>query len=95
MLKTGLIMITLFSITGFTLAQKSKSDTKLKDRWELSVGYGIWYFVNEAELISDEELIQFPDQMELLNFSLAWHFLENLTANITVGLQIEKDTPPQ
>jgi hypothetical protein len=64
----------------------------LKNKWELSAGYGRWYFSEASKSGNPDELFFLPN-MGTGTFSVTWHFHEKFSTNLTVGLQFKKDIP--
>lgn len=89
-----LIISILLTFNGILVAQSMNSANVLKSKWEVSIGYGVLQFIDNATLKSDDDYVKFPDQMSILSSSLTKHFLENYSANIYVGVQINKNLPP-
>ncbi len=67
--------------------------THLKNKWELSAGYGRWYFSAAAKSGNPDEPF-YLSNMGIGIFSAAWHFHEKLAADLSVGYQQKKDVPP-
>jgi opacity protein-like surface antigen len=66
--------------------------THLRNKWELSAGYGRWYFSGASKSENPDEPFYLPN-MGIWIFSSAWHFHERFSANFTIGLQISTDVP--
>jgi hypothetical protein len=65
----------------------------LKNKWEIKLNYGRWYFSNNARS-KTEELFTLPGSMNLWQLTGSWHFNEKLSADISIGFQLTRDVPP-
>jgi hypothetical protein len=65
----------------------------LKNRWEIKLTYGRWFFSNNAKS-KTEELFTLPGSMNLWQLTGSWHFSEKLSADISIGFQLTRDVPP-
>lgn len=72
--------------------RKEYALTHLRNKWELSAGYGRWYFSEASKSGNPDELFYLPN-MGIGTFSVTWHFHEKFSTNLTVGLQFKKDIP--
>ncbi len=76
--------------------QKKELDSvlvHLKNRWEIELTYGRWYFSNNARS-GTEELFTLTGSMNLLQLIGSWHISEKLSAHISIGFQLTRDIPP-
>lgn len=64
----------------------------LKNRWEIGLTYGRWYFSENAKS-NTEELFTLPGSMNLWQLTGSWHFSEKLSADISIGFQLTRDAP--
>ena len=64
-------------------------------KWEISVGYGVWTFMNSSKSDNPEEPFYLPSGMSHWNFLLAWHITEKNSIDLSVGIQQKKNIPPQ
>lgn len=67
--------------------------THLKKRWELSAGYGRWFFSGASKSGNPDEPF-YLSNMGIGIFSASWHFHEKLAADLFVGYQRKDDVPP-
>ncbi len=56
-----------------------------KNKWEISLSYGQWFFNNKAKS-TEEELFFLPENMGIWQFSAGWHFAEKWFTGITIGI---------
>lgn len=66
----------------------------LKNRWELSISNGRWFFQGNVRS-TEEEYFFLPDNMGIWQFSVGWHFAEKWFTGITAGIQQKKNVPAQ
>jgi hypothetical protein len=64
----------------------------LKNRWEIGLTYGRWFFSEHAKS-NTEELFTLPGSMNLWQLTGSWHFSEKLSADISIGFQLTRDVP--
>ncbi|MBX2875075.1 MAG: hypothetical protein KTR30_23325 [Saprospiraceae bacterium] len=64
----------------------------LDKRWEIKLSYGKWSIIKSAKS-TEEQLFSLPAQMDVWQLQGTWHFSEVLTADVSLGFQIEKDIP--
>lgn len=67
---------------------------KEKYNWQLSLGYGMWYFYGSAKS-KEKTFLDFPKNMGAWNFSCARFFAEHLSISANLGFLIKKITPPR
>lgn len=66
----------------------------LKNKWEISLNYGQWFFNNKAKS-TEEELFFLPQNMGVWSFTLSRHFSERIAVNVKVGIQKKQIKPEQ
>ncbi len=64
----------------------------LKNRWEIALAYGRWYFINDA-ISNDEELFSLSGPMSWWQFTGSWHFSERLCLGLSIGIQLKREVP--
>lgn len=67
-------------------------DFSLHNRWEIKFSYGKWGVTKSAKSM-EEELFFLPAQMDRWQLHGSWHFTESLSADVSLGFQIERDVP--
>lgn len=80
---------------GREINKKEELDSLLvhfKNKWEISLGYGQWFFNNKAKS-TEEEPFFLPENMGIWQFSVGWHFAEKWFTGITAGIQQKKNVP--
>lgn len=85
-----------YQATEYQQKKEEREDytlTHLKNKWELSAGYGRWYFSAASKSGNPDELFYLPN-MGTGIFSAAWHFHEKLAVGLSVGYQKTEDVPP-
>lgn len=63
-------------------------------KWEISVGFGAWVFINSSMSNSPEEPFFLPTGMPLWYFQGAWHITEKFSIDFSGGIHSKKDVPP-
>ncbi|MEL6863258.1 MAG: hypothetical protein AAFP19_02515 [Bacteroidota bacterium] len=63
----------------------------LKNRWEIKLAYGKYFFIEQSRSMEEEELLSPTVDMNLWELMAGWHFSERLTADFTIGFQLRKD----
>jgi hypothetical protein len=64
----------------------------MNKKWEIRLTYGNWFYTKSARS-EEEELFILDGPMNSWQLSGAWHFSERLWANVSVGLQLKKESP--
>ena len=67
-------------------------DFSLDKRWEIKLTYGKWGITSSAKSMEDE-LFFLPAQMDHWQLHGTWHLAESLSADLSIGFQIERDVP--
>ncbi len=62
-------------------------------KWEISVGFGSWLFMESAKTDSPQEPFFLPQDMHNWQFSVGRRFGKKYMLDLNVGLQIKKDIP--
>lgn len=64
----------------------------LKNNWQVSLGYGQWYFDNSAKS-EEKSFLEFPNNMSAWNLSCARFLSEQLSVNVNLGILVKKIEP--